>query len=131
MKKVIILLIISSLHFGCKKKEEVLDTQPKVTTVSINNITSTDALCAYKVESNSFTHCSELTDRGVCWSKTTSPNIDVNSSSPQGCGLGGGGAIMAKLTPNTKYYVRAYASYTLNGNSGTAYGNELTFTTLP
>ena len=32
---------------------------------------------------------------------------------------------MTNLKPNTKYYVRAYAT----NSKGTAYGNELSFTT--
>jgi uncharacterized protein (TIGR02145 family) len=44
-----------------------------------------------------------------------------------GSGIGTFASNLTGLTPETPYYIRAYATNSV----GTAYGNELTFTTLP
>jgi hypothetical protein len=63
--------------------------------------------------------------RGVCWS--TSPNpTTADSYTIDGTGTGTFVSILSGLTPNTLYYVRAYATNSV----GTAYGNEVSFTTL-
>ena len=62
--------------------------------------------------------------RGVCWS--TSPNPTVNEyHTTNGSGVGSFTSNMTDLTPNTTYYVRAYAST----SHVTNYGEELSFTT--
>jgi len=66
-----------------------------------------------------------VTARGVCWG--TSPNpTTANSKTVDGSGTGAFVSALAGLTLNTPYYVRAYAT----NSAGTAYGNEITFTTL-
>jgi uncharacterized protein (TIGR02145 family) len=67
---------------------------------------------------------SQITDKGICWSTVPDPTINDNKVSG-GAGLGAFNLIIAGLTPNTTYYVRAYATNGL----GTNYGNELTFST--
>jgi hypothetical protein len=64
--------------------------------------------------------------RGICYSTTHDPTIAKNVVE-NGAGNGVFIAEMTGLTPGTTYYVRAYAT----NNVGTAYGNEITFTTLP
>ena len=67
-----------------------------------------------------------VTAVGVCWS--TSMNPDINGShTDEGAGDGEYASEMTSLTGNTMYYVRAYATNAI----GTAYGNEVSFTTLP
>lgn len=67
----------------------------------------------------------EVTARGVCWSTETEPSLE-NNVTENGNGSGIFVAELLNLTPNTTYYVRAYAT----NSEGTAYGNELTFTSL-
>lgn len=67
-----------------------------------------------------------ITSRGICWSNiTTSPTI-TNSKTVDGNGIGTFTSSLTALTPNTTYYVRAYATNSV----GTAYGNVLSFTTV-
>ncbi|MEI7983848.1 MAG: FISUMP domain-containing protein, partial [Bacteroidota bacterium] len=66
-----------------------------------------------------------ITDRGVCWSASPNPTIS-NNKTIDGTGAGVFVSALTGLTRNTPYYVRAYAT----NNVGTAYGNEITFTTL-
>lgn len=66
--------------------------------------------------------------RGVCWSAATStPTIDVNAKSTNGTGLGIFTSNLSGLTPNTRYYVRAYAT----NSFGTVYGAAVNFYTDP
>ncbi len=65
-----------------------------------------------------------ITAKGVCWSLNPSPTL-ANSYTTDGTGAAGYNSTMNGLNPLTQYYVRAYAT---NG-SGTAYGNEVSFTT--
>jgi hypothetical protein len=62
--------------------------------------------------------------RGVCW-HTSSPPTLANGHSSDGAGLGPFSSLVSGLSPETTYYVRAYASNQL----GTGYGRTLSFTT--
>ena len=66
----------------------------------------------------------DITARGVCWSTTQNPVIGGTHSS-DGKGSGSFSTTITGLTPNTKYYLRAYATNSV----GTAYGNEVSSTT--
>jgi hypothetical protein len=68
---------------------------------------------------------SPITARGVCWSTSSSPTI-ANSKSNDGTGTGAFGSTLTGLQPATTYYIRAYAT----NSAGTAYGNEVTYTTV-
>lgn len=64
--------------------------------------------------------------RGVCWS--TSPNPTVyNNKTTNGSGIGSYSSTLTGLLPSTTYYVRAYATT----DASSAYGNEISFTTVP
>ena len=95
---------------------------PTLTTAVITAITSTTAAGGGNVTDNGGDAISE---QGVCWATTTSPVVtgshtsDVGTTSPFSIDI-------ADLTPGTLYYVRAYATNIV----GTAYGNEVSFTTL-
>ncbi|TPD69839.1 lectin-like domain-containing protein [Flavobacterium microcysteis] len=66
-----------------------------------------------------------VTERGICWSTTANPSI-ANSRTTDGSGLGTFTSAMAGLNAGTTYYVRAYATNSV----GTAYGPQVTFTTV-
>lgn len=65
-----------------------------------------------------------ISARGVCWSTATNPTI-TNSKTTDGSGSGTFTSTVTGLSTNTTYYVRAYATNSI----GTAYGNQITFTT--
>ena len=94
---------------------------PSVTTSHVTNITQTTAVCGGNVTSDSGT----VTVRGVCWSTNHNPTTS-SSHTFDGSGTGSFTSSMTNLTPNTTYYVRAYATNSV----GTAYGAEVSFTTL-
>lgn len=66
-----------------------------------------------------------VTARGICWNSSPSPTT-ANDIYVKESGTGNFTADITGLTPGTTYYVRAYATNSI----GTAYGNELIFTTL-
>ena len=65
-----------------------------------------------------------VTARGVCWSTSHNPTVS-NSHTTDGSGTGSFTSSITGLSQNTTYYVRAYATNSV----GTAYGNEVSFTT--
>ena len=97
-------------------------TLPTVTTDDATNITETTATSGGNVTSDGG---GTVTERGVCWSTSNNPTLS-DSYTTDGSGLGTFVSYITGLTSNTQYYVRAYATNSV----GTAYGNEITFTTL-
>ena len=65
---------------------------------------------------------SDVNERGVCWSTSTNPTISDNKTS-DGKGDGLYSSTISGFLPNTKYYVRAYAT----NDEGTAYGPLVSF----
>lgn len=94
---------------------------PSVTTTSVTNITKTSAAIGVNVTSDGG---EAISASGVCWS--TSPNPTVANSKITGNGTGAFVNIINGLNEGTVYYVRAYAT----NSAGTAYGEELSFTTF-
>ena len=68
----------------------------------------------------------EIVARGICWGTSPNPTID-GAHTTDDKGTGSFTTLLSSLTPNTLYYVRAYATNSV----GTAYGNEISFTTNP
>jgi|MDSY01.1.fsa_nt_gb hypothetical protein len=96
---------------------------PSLTTSSISNITANSAQSGGNVTSDGN---STVNSKGICWSTSPNPtNGNVNFMTIDGTGTGSFSSNLTNLSSNTTYYVRAYASNSV----GTAYGNELTFTT--
>lgn len=93
-------------------------------TVAIHGIYATSAKSGGAISSEG---SSAITAKGVCWSITPNPTI-ANTKTNDGSGIWPGAyeSIITGLNPSTTYYVRAYAS----NNTGTGYGNEISFTTL-
>lgn len=94
---------------------------PILTTKGVTNITSTAASTGGNVTND---NGYAITARGVCWNTQPNPTT-ANNKTSNGSGTGQFTSNIISLTPNTTYYVRAYAINT----EGTGYGNELSFTT--
>lgn len=95
-------------------------TLPTLTTVTPSTITSVGATSGGNITDSGG---AEVIARGVCWSITSNPVV-TDSHTSNATGTGTFTSILAGLTANTLYYVRAYAT----NNAGTAYGNEISFT---
>jgi len=121
IKSILTILVISSvitLTF-CEKKPTI----PVVTTTAVTAIAQTSAISGGNVTGNGG---AEVTARGVCWNTTGNPDTGDNKSS-DGTGTGTFTSYLTPLSIGTTYYARAYAT----NEAGTAYGNELLFTTDP
>lgn len=92
-----------------------------VATNSVGTITAVSAISGGSITNDGG---SSISARGVCWATSSNPTI-AGSKSADGTGIGSFTSALTGLTPNTTYYVRAYAINT----AGTTYGNEVNFRT--
>ncbi len=95
---------------------------PLLTTTAVSVITHSTAESGGNITSDGGT---PVITRGLCWSTGETPTLSDNITS-DGTGTGSFASSMEGLAHNTTYYVRAYAT----NNTGTGYGNTVTFTTL-
>jgi hypothetical protein len=95
-----------------------------LTTTSISGITSSSASSGGNITNSGG---STITSRGVVWSTSINPIVSLSTKTNDGTGTGIFTSNISGLLPSTTYYVRSYATNT----QGTAYGNQLSFTTLP
>ena len=95
--------------------------KPTVSTSNITNITQTTATSGGNVTADGG---ATVTTRGVCWSVSSNPT-NANSHTTNSSGTGTFVSNLTNLTPNTLHYIRAYATNSV----GTAYGNQVSFTT--
>ena len=95
---------------------------PILTTSDVTNIEQTAATGGGLITSEG---SSAVVSRGVCWSTSGNPTIE-NDHTADGAG---GGLFTSQITglyPGTSYFIRAYAT----NSGGTAYGNNIFFTSL-
>ena len=95
---------------------------PTVTTAAIGAVTQTTAFTGGNVTADGG---ATVTARGVCWGTSPNPTFP-DSCTSDFSGTGAFNSLITGLTPGTQYHVRAYAVNSV----GTAYGVDLTFTTL-
>ena len=120
MKKLSLFLVaLTMILFSCKPEVE----KPTVVTKSVGDVTKTSAKVVGQVTAEGG---ADVTERGVCWSTDGTPTIlDYRVKDVEG-GLGTYDVVFTDLVPNTRYYVRAYAT----NEAGTGYGDEKTFVTV-
>ena len=94
-----------------------------VTTNTITSITQTAAQGGGNITSDGG---ATITSRGVCWSTIISSPTIINSKTIDGSGIGSFTSSLSGLSPNTTYYIRAYATNSV----GTTYGTTMSFKTL-
>lgn len=94
---------------------------PAITTTAGSAITSSTATSGGNITSDGG---AAITARGVCWSTTTNPTVALSTKTVDAGTTGTYTSSIIGLTGGTIYYVRAYATNSV----GTAYGNEVIFT---
>lgn len=96
---------------------------PQVTTGEAQNITeATVELSGEVVADNGY----RVIERGFVYSTSENPDIENAAKVVSGRGLGEYSVVVRELESNTTYHFKAYAT----NSQGTAYGDELTFTTV-
>lgn len=125
MKIKIFVLLASVIFFSCQKELSfsggTSTLLPTITTTVLTSITNTTALSGGNISSDGG---ATVTARGVCWSTAPNPVV-TDSHTTDGTGTGLFISALSGLNSATLYYVRAYAT----NSKGTAYGNEISFTT--
>jgi len=114
------IILITIIFCSCEEKA----TPPALTTTAVTEISTTTAKSGGVITDNGRFI---ITERGVCWDTLEKPTIENSKitaiwdsvSLSFTCNLSG-------LSPNTSYYVRAYAT----NDMGAGYGNSESFTTL-
>ncbi|MBN2613272.1 MAG: hypothetical protein JXB00_17090 [Bacteroidales bacterium] len=97
------------------------DTLPVITTAAVSNLTDSSVNCGGNVTYNGGV---AITARGICIGTATNPTI-ANDTTNNGTGNGAFTSYKKGLSPNTQYYVRAYAI----NSEGVAYGASVPFKT--
>lgn len=95
---------------------------PTLTTTAISNLTSSTASSGGVTSSDGG---ALITSRGVCWSTSANPTI-ADTKTIDSYGSGTFTSAITGLSSNVLYHARAYAT----NSAGTAYGNDVNFTTL-
>jgi uncharacterized protein (TIGR02145 family) len=98
---------------------------PTITTNTVATITRTSAVSGGNISSNGG---SAILAKGIVWNKTGSPVVGTDSIRTDASMTTGSYTLnVGNLNSGITYFVRAYATNAI----GTAYGNELSFTTQP
>jgi hypothetical protein len=95
---------------------------PQVFTKQISAITENSATSGGTVQSDGG---ASIIEKGICWSTTPNPTIDLITKTMYGEGLNDFISTLFGLKGNTVYHVRAYATNSV----GTRYGEDIIFTT--
>ncbi len=98
---------------------------PTVAAITADNVLNVIQTTADFVGTVTLENGAEVVNRGVCWSTTNNPTIDLDTKTEDGTGPGEFFSRITGLTPNTTYYVKAYATNSV----GTAYSNAISFKT--
>lgn len=96
---------------------------PLLTTAAVSAITTTSATSGGNITNSGST---AVTARGICYNIAINPTI-ANTIVAGGTGTGSFVSNLTGLTAGTTYHIRAYATNSI----GTAYGNDVVFTTTP
>ncbi len=99
------------------------DAYASLVTAPVSSVTETSAVSGGNISGDGG---AEVSARGVCWSTEANPTTALATRTTDGAGVGTFVSNITGLTENTRYYVRSYATNSV----GTAYGNELFFSTL-
>ncbi|MGV3504080.1 MAG: T9SS type A sorting domain-containing protein [Adhaeribacter sp.] len=95
---------------------------PTLSTTVLSNTGTTGVRTGGSIEADGG---SAITERGVVWATTASPDLGAGRLPDGTAATGDFSTQLGGLLPNTTYFLRAYAT----NAAGTAYGEEFSFTT--
>lgn len=123
MKIHLFLPVVCFFFFSCKKDTGSPDALlPVLSTTTISQLGSVSLKTGGTITAQGN---GTITARGVCWGTVSGPTI-AGPHTTEGTGTGAFESTVTGLLPVTTYYFRAYAT----NQEGTAYGSELSITTL-
>ena len=100
----------------------IVNVVPVLNTIQPTDLLSTSAKSGGSILSEGG---APVTSKGVVWSTTSNPTITLSTKTNDGNGISSFSSLLTGLSPNTTYFIRAFATNSV----GTGYGNELSFTT--
>ena len=100
--------------------EYVAPTLPVLSTTNVSSIGTTTAISGGTITADGGSY---IVNRGVVWSTSQSPTIELITKTVNGVDAGNFTSSITGLTQSTTYYVRAYAT----NSTGTGYGNQISF----
>lgn len=107
MKRLLNHCLLFSILFSisCEKNSDKEIILPEVSSKGFSSITLNRVLCegVIKIEGSS-----PILHRGFCWNTTMNPTL-IDSTIYVGNGSGNFSSVISGLSPNTTYYVRAFA----------------------
>lgn len=110
---------------GCQKELDWDKVQtghlPVISTTAVTHIDHISANSGGTITTDGG---SSVSARGVCWDTLANP-VTTGNHTTDGTGTGSFASSVTGLSASTTYYLRAYAT----NSNGTAYGNEVIFTT--
>ncbi len=112
----------TGISYGGEISFNTTSCTPSVSTTNVSNVTSNSASSG---GSNLSDGAVNITAKGIVWSTSPNPTISLSTRTNDGNGPGNFISQMTNLSPNTRYYVRAYVTNACT----TSYGIELNFTT--
>jgi uncharacterized protein YigE (DUF2233 family) len=107
---------------------EAVGTTLKIESLAVLNTASVSAVTPYSAVTGGMISSdgnSSITAKGVVWSTYPNPTVSLSTKTDEGNSSAVFFSSMTNLNWYTQYYVRSYAT----NSSGTAYGNEIVFTT--
>ncbi len=112
------------IYAGCTKETSDVRLDPKLGTAKISSITSNSAV----VQGFVVAQGDGFTEKGICYDIAANPTVAKSKTLYTGSLTSATFDVaLAGLSYATQYFARAYAV----GPTGTIYGEEMTFTTLP
>lgn len=118
MSRMLIIIVILMLNYSCEKKPTV----PVITTNPVTNISTTTAVTGGEINDDGG---AAIISKGVCWNTSDNPTIDNNKLTENSTATDFT-INLSSLSPNTLYYIRAFAT----NSAGTNYGESVSFKTL-
>lgn len=119
VSSILVLSLLILVVYSCKKDKSVLTT---VTTKPVTELSTITATSGGIITNDGGV---PIISKGVCWNTSFNPTVE-DSKTNEGGGSGSFTSYITELKPNSFYYLRAYAT----NSTGTAYGNQMNFTTL-
>ena len=113
------MILVTMILVSCKP-------EPEKATVVTKEVTSITSVSAKVIGSVTDDGGVEVISRGACWSTNIDPTIDNAMSMGASSGIGNFECEIKGLEPNTKYYVKAYATNSV----GLSYGEQKEFVTM-
>ncbi len=116
----------ATLFLACTKDKKITPNLPSLSTLSTTAVSSIEATTAIGGGEITNDGGSAVTERGICYSINVNPSTKDIKVPSNASGTGTFTVNLANLIASTTYYARAYAI----NSGGTAYGNEVQFTTV-